>query len=225
MTAPIARQIALPARARKEHDERTARSRLVRIVKPRSNKRQQRRADLDSRQLWCSWGQHRTSKHQYLREQFPGGTMCMGCQLKIVENVEAAIEMPAVTEAIARQSRQRHELKKLDARMQVMLDAAGAEGWVYYMRINGRIKIGYTTNLRQRSRNYPPGTELLAVEPGDRDLEARRHAQFSRSLAQGREWFAESEDLVQHISALAEQYATPKNAMHNYSVHEGIKHV
>ena len=149
----------------------------------------------------------------------------MGCQLKIVENVEAAIEMPAVTEAIARQSRQRHERKKLDARMQVMLDAAGAEGWVYYMRINGRIKIGYTTNLRQRSRNYPPGTELLAVEPGDRDLEVRRHAQFSRSLAQGREWFAESEDLVQHISALAEQYATPKNAMHNYSVHEGIKHV
>lgn len=151
--------------------------------------------------------------------------MCLGCQFKIVSNAETALPLPAVTEAIARLARQRHEQKKLDARLQVILDEKNAEGWVYYMRINSRIKIGYTTNLRQRSRNYPPGTELLAVEPGDRHLESRRHAQFSRSLAQGREWFAESEDLAQHISALAEQYATPKNAMHNYSVHEGIKHV
>ncbi|MCK8477215.1 GIY-YIG nuclease family protein [Microbacterium aurugineum] len=100
-----------------------------------------------------------------------------------------------------------------------------ADGWVYYMRINGRIKIGYTTNLRQRSRSYPPGTELLAVEPGTPELEKRRHDQFSRSLAQGREWFAESEALTVHIAKLAEQYATPTKAMHSYRTHEGIKHV
>lgn len=100
-----------------------------------------------------------------------------------------------------------------------------ASGWVYYMRINARIKIGYTANLRQRSRNYPPGTELLAVEPGDSETEKRRHNQFSRSLAQGREWFAESPDLTEHIAALAAQYATPTAAMHEYSKHEGIKHV
>ena len=153
--------------------------------------------------------------------------MCMWCQLKIVENVEAAVEMPAVTEAIARMSRQRHNQKKLDARMDRMLEESDAEadGWVYYMRINGRIKIGYTTNLRQRSRNYPPGTELLAVEPGTKAMEKRRHDQFSRSLAQGREWFAESEALTEHIAALAERYATPTSAMHAYTAHEGIKHV
>lgn len=196
-------------------------------MKRRANPRQQRRADLDSREFWCAWGRHRAFKHAYLKEQFPAGTMCMGCQLKIVENVEAAVEMPAVTEAIARMSRQRHVQKKLDARMARALEAAdvGAEGWVYYMRINGRIKIGYTTNLRQRSRNYPPGTELLAVEPGTREVEKRRHEQFSRSLAQGREWFAESPDLTQHIATLAAQHATPTAAMHEYSKHEGIKHV
>lgn len=151
--------------------------------------------------------------------------MCMGCQLRIVENVEAAVDMPAVTEAIARMSRQRHEQKKLDARMTRMLEQAESDGWVYYMRINGRIKIGYTTNLRQRSRSYPPGTELLAVEPGTRETEKRRHDQFSRSLAQGREWFAESDALTQHIADLATRYAAPANAMHRFSIHEGIKHV
>lgn len=196
-------------------------------MKRRMSDRQLARVERNSRELWCSWGRHRTFKHEYLKEQFPAGTMCMGCQLKIVENVEAAIDMPAVTEAIARQSRQRHEAKKLDARMTKMLEQADSEadGWVYYMRINNRIKIGFTTNLRQRSRNYPPGTELLAVEPGSRELEARRHDQFSRSLAQGREWFAESEALTRHIAELAEQYATPTAAMHSYTVHEGIKHV
>lgn len=196
-------------------------------MKRRANPRQEKRVERDSRELWCSWGQHRTFKHAYLKEQFPAGTMCMGCQLKIVENVEAAIELPAVTEAIARQGRLRHEQKKLDARMTRIREDADpdADGWVYYMRINGRIKIGYTTNLRQRSRNYPPGTELLAVEPGTRDTEKRRHDQFSRSLAQGREWFAESDDLAAHIVGLAAQYATPTKAMHAYSTHEGIKNV
>src|SRR5690606_22269051 len=98
-------------------------------------------------------------------------------------------------------------------------------GHVYYMRINGRIKIGYTANLRQRSRNYPPGTELLAVEPGTRELERQRHARFSRSLAQGREWFAESDELMEHIRVLADAHGIPADVMHAYSVHEGIKHV
>lgn len=186
-----------------------------------------RREPLAPNELWCSWGQHRVRKHEYLKEKFPAGTMCLGCQLKIVENVETVVQMPAITEAIARRSRQRHEQKKLDARMARMLEQADddADGWVYYMRINGRIKIGYTTNLRQRSRNYPPGTELLAVEPGTPELEKRRHDQFSRSLAQGREWFAESEVLTAHIAGIAEQYATPTKAMHSYRTHEGIKHV
>ena len=186
-----------------------------------------RRAPLAPNELWCSWGKHRARKHEYLKEQFPAGTMCLGCQLKIVENVEAVVVMPAITEAIARRSRQRHEQKKLDARMARMLEQAdnNADGWVYYMRINGRIKIGFTTNLRQRSRNYPPGTELLAVEPGTPELEKRRHGQFSRSLAQGREWFAESEALTGHIARLAKEYATPTSAMHAYSTHEGIKNV
>lgn len=202
-------------------EEARERSRARRIEESRQ------RLDAASRELWCSWGNHHTFKHRYLKERFSHGSMCMKCQLDMVSNVEAAVELPAVSEAIARQGRTRHLEKKQDAIMATIRVSADpdADGWVYYMRINGHIKIGYTANLRQRSRNYPPGTELLAVEPGTRDLEKRRHGQFSRSLAQGREWFAESPDLEQHIKALAVEYVTPTALMHSYTKHEGIKHV
>lgn len=198
--------------------------------KPRrskANARQQKRLDAASRELWCSWGQHHTFKHAFLKEQFPSGTICLGCQLKIVSNVETVVEMPSLTEAIARQSRERHLRKKQDAIMESIRVGADpdADGWVYYMRINRHIKIGYTKDLRQRSRAYPPGTELLAVEPGTRDVEKRRHEEFARFLAQGREWFAESAPLTAHIADLAEKHVTPTKLMHSWTKHEGIKHV
>lgn len=194
----------------------------------RENYRKARRDNKASqRAFWCSLGKHHTHKHAYLQEEFAGATICMACQLKIVQNVEAVVELPAVTEAMARAARQRHLEKKQNAVMNVMRKAVGetGEGLVYYMRINGRIKIGYTANLAQRSRSYPPGTELLAVEPGTRELESRRHAQFSRSLAQGREWFAESDAIKEHVTNLASAFGIPTALMHRHTKHEGIKHV
>lgn len=204
-----------------------AKQRPAKQRRSRANARQQKRINAASRELWCSWGQHHTFKHAYLKEQFPSGTICLGCQLQIVSNVETVVEMPALTEAMARQSRERHLRKKQDALMESMRSEADpdSDGWVYYMRINGHIKIGYTKNLRQRSRAYPPGTELLAVEPGTREVEKLRHEQFSRFLAQGREWFAESESLTAHIESLADQHVTPTKLMHSWTKHEGIKHV
>lgn len=138
-------------------------------------------------------------------------------------------DMPAAKKRRERRRQAKKEARKVKlpsimTRIRVQADPF-AEGWVYYMRINGYIKIGYTKNLKQRSRNYPPGTELLAVEPGTRDLEKQRHGEFSRSLAQGREWFAQSDALSAHIAKVSEEYETPTAMMYSYSKHEGIKHV
>lgn len=73
---------------------------------------------------------------------------------------------------------------------------------VYYAQVGHRIKIGYTTNLASRIRSYPPGTRLLAYEPGDLAVEAQRHAQFADDLEAGREWFAPSERLIAHINSI-----------------------
>lgn len=73
---------------------------------------------------------------------------------------------------------------------------------VYYVQVGNRIKIGYTTSLANRVRAYPPGSRLLAYEPGGLALEAQRHAQFGADLDAGREWFRPSEPLLAHIEQI-----------------------
>lgn len=73
---------------------------------------------------------------------------------------------------------------------------------VYYVRVGDLIKIGKTTQLRQRLLNYPPGSELLAVEYGSGDIEAMRLHQFRHLLAERKEWFRPGEDLLAHIATL-----------------------
>jgi len=94
-------------------------------------------------------------------------------------------------------------------------------GIVYYMRINGQIKIGYTANLTQRSRHYPPGTELLAVEPAGPYTERDRHQQFHRDRVRGREWFEPSSELMEHIAELEKIHEVPHHLMHKYTTRKG----
>lgn len=190
-------------------------------MRPRANKRQQYRADIP--RLWCSWGRHETIPLTSLKEQFPAGTMCIECQLKIVENVQAVLPMPEMSLAMhIREQEKRTKSKEAAAFKDGMKRKdPDSTGIVYYMRINGQIKIGYTTNLPQRSRNYPPGTELLAVEPGTSYTERDRHQQFHRDRVRGREWFNPSESVMAHINELASQYPVPHHLMHKYTTRKG----
>lgn len=87
-------------------------------------------------------------------------------------------------------------------------------GFVYYVRLgNGDIKIGTTTMLKQRMQALHLWlTDVLAVEPGGRDVERQRHLQFaeerlSRSgRGAQREDFEPSERLIEHIAEVARQY-------------------
>lgn len=82
---------------------------------------------------------------------------------------------------------------------------------VYYIRYRGLIKIGYTAHLRQRMSQHQPD-DLLAVEPGDRSVEAARHQRFSdHRVAVGaeREWFEPTTLLLEHIAIVAATYPTP----------------
>jgi len=72
---------------------------------------------------------------------------------------------------------------------------------VYYLRFRDQIKIGTSSNPRQRfaALRYD---ELLAFEPGDRSVERRRHQQFAAHRFAGTEWFASNAALLQHIDVL-----------------------
>lgn len=73
---------------------------------------------------------------------------------------------------------------------------------VYYLRYADRVKIGTSSNPRQRLGAIWHD-DLLAFERGDRRLERRRHEQFAHERFDRTEWFALSERLRAHIDAVS----------------------
>jgi hypothetical protein len=69
---------------------------------------------------------------------------------------------------------------------------------VYYLRYADRVKIGTTSNPRQRFAAIWHD-DLLALERGDRRREQQRHAQFAEERFGRTEWFEHSEALQAHI--------------------------
>lgn len=85
------------------------------------------------------------------------------------------------------------------------------EGWylpeqpeiVYYVLIGFHVKIGTTRDMQSRMSALFPD-EILAIEPGGRELEGKRHRQFNALLAKGREYFHPGAALQEHIRKLQE---------------------
>lgn len=96
-------------------------------------------------------------------------------------------------------------------------------GWVYYIRIDDTIKIGYAKNVASRMRAYPPSATLLAVEPGTKKLERARHNHFHAYLAHGREWFRPSDELLTWIETLIAEYGKPTDHEYRYTTPQTSK--
>lgn len=91
-----------------------------------------------------------------------------------------------------------------------LLDTRGNQpGWIYYLHINDMVKIGYTTDIVRRIRDYPPNSPLLGVHPGTPELEKQFHEIFKGSLAQGREWFRLDPDVLAHCEKVRAEYGDP----------------
>ena len=73
---------------------------------------------------------------------------------------------------------------------------------VYYLRQGDRIKIGTSSNPRQRFTAIWH-EQVLAFERGDRTLEHRRHEQFADERFPGSEWFRMSGRLSAHVATVA----------------------
>ena len=82
-----------------------------------------------------------------------------------------------------------------------------ARSVVYYALAGNYIKIGTTIHLDQRMKDL--GANLIAVEPGDAEMERDRHRQFRTLLASGREYFFPGHELIAHVAALVERYTQP----------------
>lgn len=144
--------------------------------------------------------------------------MCLACQIKVADSLTRQIFMPDITASL--REHERREMVAKRERKQVVAKITGGEqatGFVYYIRINGQIKIGYTKDITQRMRNYPPGSELLAMEGGTPHTEKERHQDFKRDLERGREWFRESPKLAEHIKHLRETLGNPESLSYKFT--------
>lgn len=71
---------------------------------------------------------------------------------------------------------------------------------VYFIRFGDRVKIGTTTNRRQRLASLPYD-EVLAVTPGDVSHERALHARFRHLRVTG-EWFQDDPEIRQFVALL-----------------------
>lgn len=89
-------------------------------------------------------------------------------------------------------------------------------GFVYYIRMDDLIKIGYAKDVAKRMRAYPPSAELLAIHPGTPALEKQMHQQFHAFLRRGREWFAPHQQVMDHVNGVREQFGDPAPFAYSY---------
>lgn len=128
-------------------------------------------------------------------DHFPARALDFTAALTRLRTTEAEIEGEGRRKWLARQA-------ELDQRPHV----------VYYLRLgNSDIKIGYTSNLPERMRALRARpSDVLAIEPGDRQKEKERHHQFAGLRREvWREDFEPAAELMSHIKAMRTAHGDP----------------
>lgn len=74
---------------------------------------------------------------------------------------------------------------------------------VYFLQMGNLVKIGYTSDLQRRMRNYPPDAKLLAIFPGGRTDEAMQHQRWSHLRKYRNEWFEASEEILEYADLIS----------------------
>jgi hypothetical protein len=89
-------------------------------------------------------------------------------------------------------------------------EALKQQSVVYYVRIHDVIKIGFTTNVKQRMQQLRVPTDaILATEPGGREIEVDRHRQFADLRIGTMENFKPAKRLIDHIDAVRDFHGEP----------------
>lgn len=109
-------------------------------------------------------------------------------------------------EVLAMHARNAQESRAEVAAARTARDEA-ATWYVYYVRIGDRIKIGTSGNIKSRIASLMPD-EVLATEPGGREIETLRHRQFAALRVRG-ERFQPGPELLSHIAMIREHFGEP----------------
>lgn len=98
------------------------------------------------------------------------------------QHLESAGSAVTTESADDREARQTDERKR---RTQVSL----TQGRIYFIELDDKIKVGWTSNLENRLKSYPPHAQVVVSYPGTRADERDLHRTLKTELAVGREWY------------------------------------
>lgn len=144
--------------------------------------------------------------------QCPGCSKCIGydkptntficgrCEGRFTPGqVKASMDARYVIEETARQKAERKRFEEKMARMddedrvRRALINEGNTSIIYYIRFRDTVKVGTSIDVAKRLTMHP-WEELVAIEPGGRTLEQKRHNQLRAARLDG-EWF----ELTDHV--------------------------
>lgn len=85
-----------------------------------------------------------------------------------------------------------------------------AHGEIYFVLVDGLVKVGWTSKLADRIRAYGPKAVVLANYPGTRSDEATLHRQLTPARAHGREWYHDSDVVRLFVNEALAKYGPPR---------------
>lgn len=113
----------------------------------------------------------------------------------------------SVTQAVERRAVKRREIHEDDKRNHA---ANVTSGHIYFVRLNGLVKVGWSRDVDQRLRAYGPEVEVLAIYEGSRDDETNLHRQLRPVLARGREWYEDGPIVADFVAAILTKHGQPE---------------
>lgn len=108
-----------------------------------------------------------------------------------------------VNERVAQRERREHEERKASRK------ANTTHGDIYFVRLGGLVKVGWTRDIWGRLKSYGASAELLVCYPGSRDDETNLHRQLTPARAKGREWYEDGAIIAHYIDEALAKYGMP----------------
>lgn len=83
------------------------------------------------------------------------------------------------------------------------------DGHVYLLLSDNLVKIGWTSDLDRRLKEYSPGARILAVMPGTKKDEGRLHRKFGDLKTNRREWFTYHPRVMEEVERIIREHGDP----------------
>jgi hypothetical protein len=135
--------------------------------------------------------------------------MCFDHQMIVWTNVQAMQNDPIILEANARVVERLREKEAAEHEARKKRWAERRDGHIYFVRLNGLVKAGWSRDVHERLRAYGPLADVLCIYPGTRDDETHLHRQLRPVLARGREWYEDCKIIEDFVADAVKKHGPP----------------